>query len=90
MSWRVVYTTHPRRDAKKLNKSGLKSKAEELLDLLAVDPYQTPPDCESASNFDPVDYEDINHLARRSACIAWADSQLTDWRTRFARTRQCQ
>ncbi|MDH3451463.1 MAG: Txe/YoeB family addiction module toxin [Gammaproteobacteria bacterium] len=46
MSWRVVYTTQARRDAKKLKRSGLKSKAEDLLALLANDPYQTPPSYE--------------------------------------------
>ena len=46
MSWRVVYTTQARRDAKKLKRSGLKSKAEGLLTLLANDPYQTPPSFE--------------------------------------------
>ena len=43
MSWRVVFTTQARRDAKKLAKSGLKSKAQDLLDLLAEDPYRTQP-----------------------------------------------
>ena len=43
MSWRVVFTTQARRDAKKIARSGLKSKAEDLLDLLAEDPYQTQP-----------------------------------------------
>lgn len=43
MSWRVVFTAHARRDAKKLASSGLKSRTQELLDLLADDPYRTPP-----------------------------------------------
>ena len=43
MSWRVVFTTQARRDAKKIARSGLKSKAQDLLDLLAEDPYQTQP-----------------------------------------------
>lgn len=43
MNWRVVFTAHARRDAKKLASSGLKSRAQELLDLLADDPYRTPP-----------------------------------------------
>lgn len=46
MSWRLVYTRQARRDAKKLAASGLKSKAEELLDILARDPFQTSPRCE--------------------------------------------
>jgi Txe/YoeB family toxin of toxin-antitoxin system len=43
VSWRVVFTAHARRDAKKLASSGLKSRTQELLDLLADDPYRTPP-----------------------------------------------
>jgi Txe/YoeB family toxin of toxin-antitoxin system len=46
VSWRLVYTRQARRDAKKLAASGLKSKAEELLDILARDPFQTSPRCE--------------------------------------------
>lgn len=43
MSWRLVYTSHARRDAKKLSAAGLRPKAELLLDLLREDPYRTPP-----------------------------------------------
>ena len=43
MSWRVVYTNQARRDAKKLARSGLKPQAERLLEILAKNPYQTPP-----------------------------------------------
>jgi len=46
VSWRLVYTRQARRDAKKLAASGLKAKAQELLDILAVGPFQTPPRCE--------------------------------------------
>lgn len=43
MSWRLVYTNQARRDAKKLARSGLKPQAERLLEILAKNPYQTPP-----------------------------------------------
>ena len=43
MSWRLVYTSQARRDAKKLARSGLKRHAERLLEILARDPYQDPP-----------------------------------------------
>ena len=43
MSWRLVYTSQARRDAKKLARSGLKPPAERLLAIMAKDPYQTPP-----------------------------------------------
>jgi Txe/YoeB family toxin of toxin-antitoxin system len=43
VSWKRVYTAQARRDAKKLSHSGLKVPAQKLLDMLARDPYRTPP-----------------------------------------------
>lgn len=43
MSWKIVYTTQARRDAKKLVRSGLKPQTERLLTILSSNPYQTPP-----------------------------------------------
>ncbi|MYB36260.1 MAG: Txe/YoeB family addiction module toxin [Gammaproteobacteria bacterium] len=43
MTWRLVYTRQAQRDAKKLGASGLQAKGQELLHLLASDPYRTPP-----------------------------------------------
>ncbi len=41
--WTVVYTNQAQKDAKKLSKSGLKSKAEDLLSILEKNPFQNPP-----------------------------------------------
>ena len=43
MTWKLVYTKQAHKDAKKLASSGLKPKAEELLALIAEDPYRKPP-----------------------------------------------
>lgn len=43
MSWRVVYSKHAQKDAKKLATSNLKKKAKGLLELLENDPFQNPP-----------------------------------------------
>lgn len=43
MTWRLVYTKQAKKDAKNLAAAGLKSKAQGLLDLLAENPYRTPP-----------------------------------------------
>ena len=43
MTWQVLYTRHAQKDAKKLAKSNLRSKAQLLLNILANDPFQTPP-----------------------------------------------
>jgi toxin YoeB len=41
--WRLVFTPQAAKDAKKLKRSGLKPKAEALLDILQRDPFQSPP-----------------------------------------------
>ncbi len=43
VSWTIVYARQAVKDAKKLAASGLKPKAQELLVLLAKDPFQNPP-----------------------------------------------
>ncbi len=43
MSWRIVFAKHAEKDAKKLAAAGLKSQAQELLAVLANDPFQNPP-----------------------------------------------
>lgn len=41
--WTLVYTRQAQKDAKKLASAGLKLKAVELLKVLEVNPFQTPP-----------------------------------------------
>lgn len=43
VSWAVVFAKQALKDAKKLVASGLKAKAQELLAVLANDPFQNPP-----------------------------------------------
>ena len=43
MSWTLVFTKQAQKDAKKLKASGLKPKAERLLEILELNPYQNPP-----------------------------------------------
>ena len=43
MRWEVVFAKHALKDAKKLAAAGLKGKAQELLEVLAGDPFQNPP-----------------------------------------------
>lgn len=43
MSRQVVFAKHAEKDAKKLAAAGLKPKAQELLAMLAADPFQNPP-----------------------------------------------
>ena len=43
MNWELVYTKQAQKDAKKIAKTQLKEKAQELLELIKEDPYQNPP-----------------------------------------------
>ena len=43
MNWELVYAKQAQKDAKKLSSAGLRPKAEELLGILKLDPYQNPP-----------------------------------------------
>jgi toxin YoeB len=46
VSWKVLYTKQAQKDARKIADSGLKSKAEELIEILQSDPFQKPPSYE--------------------------------------------
>jgi len=43
VSWRLVYTKAAQKDAQRLAAAGLKERAQVLLELLAADPFQSPP-----------------------------------------------
>ena len=43
VSWAVVFTRQAQRDARKIRAVGLRSRVEELLEILRKDPFQTPP-----------------------------------------------
>jgi len=43
VEWTLLFTTHAQKDAKKISRSGLRSKVETLLEVLKKDPHQTPP-----------------------------------------------
>ena len=43
VSWEVVFAKQALKDAKKLSASGLKPKAQELLNILEANPFQNPP-----------------------------------------------
>jgi toxin YoeB len=43
VSWRLVYTKAAQKDAKLLASAGLEAKTKSLLDVIAENPYETPP-----------------------------------------------
>ncbi len=46
MTWTIVYANQALKDAKKLATSGLKPRAQDLLSILANDPFARPPSFE--------------------------------------------
>jgi Txe/YoeB family toxin of toxin-antitoxin system len=46
VTWRLLYTKQAQKDAKRLAAAGLKPRAQELLDVLADDPFRSPPSFE--------------------------------------------
>jgi Txe/YoeB family toxin of toxin-antitoxin system len=46
VSWKVVFTRHAQKDAKKIAQSNLKTKTLELISILEKEPYQNPPQFE--------------------------------------------
>jgi len=47
VTYKVVFTKQAQKDAKKLAAAKLKPKAQKLLDLIAKDPFKTPPPYEA-------------------------------------------
>jgi len=43
MNWKIVFTRHAQKDALKLQRAGIKPKAESLLAILEQNPFQNPP-----------------------------------------------
>ena len=43
MTWSLLYTKQAKKDAKRIEQSGLRDKAQKLLDILVENPFQNPP-----------------------------------------------
>ncbi|MBF0253163.1 MAG: Txe/YoeB family addiction module toxin [Candidatus Omnitrophica bacterium] len=43
VKWKIVYTKQAQKDAKKLSASGLRGKAEIILSIISVNPFQQIP-----------------------------------------------
>ena len=44
--WKIYYTKQAQKDAKKLASSGLKTKVQQLIEIIKENPYQKPPKIE--------------------------------------------
>ena len=47
MKWELYFTRQAPRDARKLAASGLRARAQQLLDIIEENPFQNPPPYES-------------------------------------------
>lgn len=43
VNWKIVYTKQAQKDAKKLKSAGLKDKAMQIIEIIEINPFQTPP-----------------------------------------------
>ena len=43
VNWNLVFTNQAQKDAKKISKANLKSKVQQLFEILIKNPFQTPP-----------------------------------------------
>ena len=43
MSWSIVYTQQAQKDARKIAAANLQSQTQRLLDIIAKNPFQSPP-----------------------------------------------
>jgi len=43
VNWTLVFTKQAQKDARKLASSGMKPKAQRILEILSINPYQNPP-----------------------------------------------
>jgi Txe/YoeB family toxin of toxin-antitoxin system len=60
VKWTIKYSRRVLSDSLKLKQIGLKEKTQRLLDILAKDPYASPPYFEKLSGFEDVYSRRIN------------------------------
>lgn len=75
-NWTLVYSRQAQKDAKRLAASGLKPRAQLLLDALAEDPFRTPPRYEKlVGNLDGCYSRRIN-IQHRLVYEVFADRRI--------------
>ena len=78
MSWRVVFSRHAQKDARKLASASpaLKQRAKELIELLADDPWRSPPPFEALVGDLRGAYSRRINIQHRLVYSVEADGQL--------------
>ena len=63
--WSIVYTKQAQKDALKIKEAGLKNKVQGLFDIIAKNPYSTPPTYEKLrGDLDGLYFRRINSQHR--------------------------
>ena len=78
MSWRVIFSRQAQKDARKLSSASpaLKQRAQELIDLLAEDPWRSPPPFEAQVGELRGAYSRRINIQHRLVYSVEADQQL--------------
>jgi len=76
VTWKLVYTRQAQKDAKKLASSGLKPKAQDLLALVAEDPYRKPPPFEKLIGDLAGAYSRRINIQHRLVCQVLEDERV--------------
>jgi len=76
VTWKLVYTRQAQKDAKKLASSGLKPKAQDLLALVAEDPYRKPPPFENLIGDLAGAYSRRINIQHRLVCQVLEDERV--------------
>ena len=76
MSWRIIFTKQAQKDAKKISASGLKSKAEKIIEILRQNPFQIPPPYEKLLGDLAGSYSRRLNIQHRIVYQVMADKQI--------------
>jgi len=76
VSWQLVFTKQAQKDAQKLASSGLKPRAQELLQILENDPFHTPPPFEKLVGDLAGTYSRRINIQHRFVCQVLQDEQV--------------
>lgn len=74
--YKLVYTKQAQKDAKKAASSGLKSKVEELLEIIREDPFQDYPPYEKLVGELQEAYSRRINIQHRLVCQVYEDKRI--------------
>jgi toxin YoeB len=76
VNWRLLYTKQAKKDAERLAAAGLRAKAQELLTIIAEDPFHTPPPFEKLVGDLRGAYSRRINIQHRLVCQVLAEERV--------------